>query len=179
MSRIGKMPIKMPAGVKVSIENNTINVEGPKGKQTLEYSESIKVDYKDNLITLTRMNDLKETKSLHGLYKVMINNMVTGVTTGFLRKLQIIGTGYKSSVEGNKLVLNLGYSMPKHFPIPTGIKITVDNNINLLIEGIDKQLVGQVAANIRRMRPPEPYKGKGVKYLEETIRRKAGKSAKK
>ncbi len=179
MSRIGKLPVKIPSNVKVNLTQNKVDLEGPKGKQSIKVDDSIKVEYKDNQITLTPLNEEIKTNSKHGLYRMLINNAVIGITNGYTVKMQIIGTGYKSAVEGKSLVLNVGYSKPRKFIIPDGIKISVDNNVNILIEGSDKQKVGQVAVEIRSVRPPEPYKGKGIKYLDETIRRKAGKSAKK
>jgi large subunit ribosomal protein L6 len=179
MSRIGKLPVMIPAGVKVTIANNEILVEGPKGKMKVGLKPDIMIENKDNVIHVTRKGDLNFQKSLHGLYRVLIDNMITGVTKGYERKLEINGTGFKAVVQGKKIVLNLGYSHPIEYEIPEGIKIVVEENTKLTVSGIDKHLVGHVASIIRDMRPPEPYKGKGIKYNDETIRRKAGKAAKK
>ncbi len=176
MSRIGKNPIIIPDSIKMNYDSIKINVEGPKGKLDLKLRPEIKLVKENNLLFVKRDSDEKINKSLNGLYRVLINNMITGVTKGFSKKLEIIGTGYKAMIEGKKLVLNLGYSYPYTFDIPDGIKITVENNTNVFIEGINKEQVGQVAATIRKMRPPEPYKGKGIKYENEYIRRKTGKA---
>ena len=179
MSRIGKMPVEIPANVKVNIVSSNIIVEGQKGKLSLNVKPVINVVNNGKNIVLTRKNDLKESKSLHGLYRVLLNNMVVGVSKGFERKLEINGTGFKAAISGQKLTLNIGYSHVVDFSVPEGAKVTVDDNTKLTISGIDKQLVGHVASVIRGFRPPEPYKGKGIKYSDEVIRRKAGKAAKK
>ena len=179
MSRIGKMPVEIPANVKVNIVSSNIIVEGQKGKLSLNVKPVINVVNDGKNIVLTRKNDLKESKSLHGLYRVLLNNMVVGVSKGFERKLEINGTGFKAAISGKKLTLNIGYSHVVDFSVPEGAKVTVDDNTKLTISGIDKQLVGHVASVIRGFRPPEPYKGKGIKYSDEVIRRKAGKAAKK
>ncbi|HBD92819.1 MAG: 50S ribosomal protein L6 [Spirochaetes bacterium GWF1_31_7] len=179
MSRIGKMPVEIPANVKVNIVSSNIIVEGQKGKLSLNVKPVINVVNDGKNIVLTRKNDLKESKSLHGLYRVLLNNMVVGVSKGFERKLEINGTGFKAAISGQKLTLNIGYSHVVDFSVPEGAKVTVDDNTKLTISGIDKQLVGHVASVIRGFRPPEPYKGKGIKYSDEVIRRKAGKAAKK
>ena len=179
MSRIGKLPVMIPAGVKFSCSNNEISVEGPKGKLQLTIRPEIEVENKDNTVTLKRKGDLNFDKSLHGLYRVLIFNMVEGVTKGYEKKLEINGTGFKATMQGKKIVFNLGYSHPIEFDIPDGIKIVIEENTKLSISGIDKQLVGYVAAEIRRMKPPEPYKQKGVKYSDEIVKKKAGKAAKK
>lgn len=178
MSRIGKYPIEIPQGVNINYNTALIEIQGPKGKLTLNLTPEISLEKKDNIINVKRVDDSKGAKAKHGLFRVLIDNMVLGVTKGFSKKLEIIGTGYKAAIDQKKLILNLGYSHPIEFMIPDGIKIAVENNTNLTIEGIDKQLVGEVAATIRKMRPPEPYKGKGIKYIDEVIRRKAGKAAK-
>lgn len=179
MSRIGKMPVEIPANVKVNVTDSNIVVEGQKGKLSLDYRPAITIENNGKEVVLTRKNELKETKALHGLYRVLLNNMVTGVSKGFERKLEINGTGFKAAVSGQKLTLNIGFSHVVEFTAPEGIKITVDDNTKLTVSGIDKQLVGHVASVIRGYRPPEPYKGKGIKYSDEVIRRKAGKAAKK
>ena len=179
MSRIGRMPIAVPAGVTVDIaENNHVTVKGPKGtlERTLPAEMSIKLE--DSVITVTRPNDLKRMKSLHGLTRTLINNMVVGVTDGYTKLLEVNGVGYRASKSGKKLTLNLGYSHPVEMTDPEGIESTVEGN-KITVKGIDKEKVGQYAAEIRDKRRPEPYKGKGIKYADETIRRKVGKTGKK
>ncbi|MBO4781898.1 MAG: 50S ribosomal protein L6 [Lachnospiraceae bacterium] len=179
MSRIGKMPIAIPAGVTIDIaENNTITVKGPKGTLTRALSPEMEIKVEGTEIIVNRPNELKRSKSLHGLTRTLINNMVIGVTSGYEKSLEINGVGYKAAKEGKKLVLNLGYSHPVNMMDPEGIESTVDNN-KIIIKGIDKEKVGQYAAEIRDKRRPEPYKGKGIKYSDEVIRRKAGKTGKK
>ena len=179
MSRIGKMPIAIPAGVTIDIaENNTITVKGPKGTLTRALSPEMEIKVEGTEIIVNRPNELKRSKSLHGLTRTLINNMVIGVTSGYEKSLEINGVGYKAAKEGKKLVLNLGYSHPVNMMDPEGIESSVDNN-KIIIKGIDKEKVGQYAAEIRDKRRPEPYKGKGIKYSDEVIRRKAGKTGKK
>ncbi|HOV13279.1 MAG TPA: 50S ribosomal protein L6 [Spirochaetota bacterium] len=179
MSRIGKLPIVVPTGVKVGYSNSEVSVEGPKGKLKLIVRPEVDIETKINEVIVVRKENEKIHKSLHGLYRVLINNMVTGVTKGFEKKLEINGTGFKATVTGKKLVLNLGYSHPVELEIPDGIKITVEENTKVTVAGIDKHLVGHIASIIRDKRPPEPYKGKGIKYSNEVVRRKAGKASKK
>ncbi len=177
MSRIGKMPIELPAGVEVKIANdNTVTVKGPKGTLEQTFSNQIKIELNDNVITITRPNDIKEVRALHGLTRSLLNNMVIGVTQGFTKELDINGVGYRAAKQGNTLVLNLGYSHQVEVSEIDGITIDVPNPNKLIISGIDKQKVGQFAANIREKRPPEPYKGKGIKYVDEVIKRKEGKT---
>ena len=179
MSRIGKMPIAIPAGVTVDVaENNTITVKGPKGTLSRVLSPDMEIKVEGTEIVVNRPNDLKRNKSLHGLTRTLINNMVIGVTQGYEKSLEINGVGYKAAKEGKKLVLSLGYSHPVNMMDPEGIESSVDNN-KIIIKGIDKEKVGQYAAEIRDKRRPEPYKGKGIKYADETIRRKVGKTGKK
>ncbi len=179
MSRIGKMPIAIPAGVTVSVaENNTVTVKGPKGTLTRVLAPEMEVKVEGAEVVVSRPNDLKRSKSLHGLTRTLINNMVVGVTQGYEKALEINGVGYRAAKEGKKLVLSLGYSHPVNMIDPEGIESTVDNN-RIVVKGIDKEKVGQYAAEIRDKRRPEPYKGKGIKYVEEVIRRKAGKTGKK
>ena len=179
MSRIGKMPIAIPAGVTIDIaENNTITVKGPKGTLSRVLSPDMEIKVEGAEVVVNRPNDLKRNKSLHGLTRTLINNMVIGVTQGYEKSLEINGVGYKAAKEGKKLVLNLGYSHPVNMMDPEGIESSVDNN-KIIIKGIDKETVGQYAAEIRDKRRPEPYKGKGIKYSDEVIRRKAGKTGKK
>ena len=179
MSRIGKMPIAIPAGVTVDVaENNTITVKGPKGTLSRVLSPDMEIKVEGAEVVVNRPNDLKRSKSLHGLTRTLINNMVIGVTVGYEKALEINGVGYKAAKEGKKLVLSLGYSHPVNMMDPEGIESSVDNN-RIIIKGIDKEKVGQYAAEIRDKRRPEPYKGKGIKYADEVIRRKAGKTGKK
>ncbi len=179
MSRIGKMPIAIPAGVTVEVaENNTVTVKGPKGTLTRTLPAEMKISQDNGVITIERPNDLKREKSLHGLTRSLLNNMVVGVTNGFERKLEVNGVGYRAAKQGNKLVLTLGYSHPVEMEDPEGLETTVEGQI-ITVRGIDKERVGQLAAEIRDKRRPEPYKGKGIKYVEETIRRKVGKTGKK
>ena len=179
MSRIGKMPIAVPAGVTVDIaENNKVTVKGPKGtlERVLPSEMEIKVEGAE--IVVTRPNDLKKMKSLHGLTRTLINNMVVGVTNGFEKKLEVNGVGYRAAKQGKTLNLALGYSHPVNMEDPEGVETVVEGNI-ITVKGIDKEKVGQFAAEIRDKRRPEPYKGKGIKYVDETIRRKVGKTGKK
>ena len=179
MSRIGRMPIAIPAGVTVEVaENNKVTVKGPKGtlERVLPSEMEIKVEGAE--IVVSRPNDLKKMKSLHGLTRTLINNMVVGVTAGYEKKLEVNGVGYKVSKAGKKLTLSLGFSHPVEMEDPEGIETTVDNNV-IVVKGIDKEKVGQFAAEIRDKRRPEPYKGKGIKYADEVIRRKVGKTGKK
>lgn len=177
MSRIGRKPIPILRGIKVEKKNGTIQVTGSRGTLTATVHPTISVEIKDNQIVLSRTSDEKPAKALHGLWRALVNNMVMGVSEGFQKRLEIVGVGYKAELRGKKLQLALGYSHPIVFSPPDGIKIEVPQPTNITISGADKQLVGQVAAKIRSFRPPEPYKGKGVKYEGEFIRRKAGKAA--
>ena len=179
MSRIGRMPIAIPAGVTVDVaENNKVTVKGPKGtlERVLPKEMEIKVD--GAVVAVSRPNDLKKMKSLHGLTRTLINNMVVGVSQGYEKKLEVNGVGYKAQKAGNKLTLGLGYSHPVEMIDPDGIETTVEGNV-ITVKGIDKEKVGQFAAEIRDKRRPEPYKGKGIKYVDEVIRRKEGKTGKK
>ena len=179
MSRIGRMPIAVPAGVTVDIaENNKVTVKGPKGTLERVLPSEMEIKKEGEEIIVTRPNDLKKMKSLHGLTRTLINNMVVGVTDGYTKELEVNGVGYRASKSGNKLTLNLGYSHPVEMVDPDGIESTVDGN-KIIIKGIDKEKVGQSAAEIRDKRRPEPYKGKGIKYADEVIRRKVGKTGKK
>lgn len=180
MSRIGKLPVNVPANVKVTLtKDNHLTVEGPKGKLERKLSEYMNIAQEEGRLVITRPNDLKRNKALHGLTRTLINNMVVGVTDGYIKRLEINGTGYRAAKAGNKLTLNLGYSHPVVMEDPAGVESTVEGNNKIIISGIDKEKVGQYAANIRFKRPPEPFKGKGIKYETERIRRKAGKSGKK
>jgi large subunit ribosomal protein L6 len=179
MSRIGKKPVKVLKEVKVTKSGNNIEVKGPKGSLTMYVNPLISSEIKDDEVLFTRKTDNKKEKALHGLYAVLLKNLVSGVTTGFSKRLELVGIGYRAELKNSKLFLSLGYSHPVVFAAPEGIKIEVPSDTAILISGIDKQLVGQVAAKIRSFRPPEPYKGKGIKYEKEFIRRKAGKAAAK
>lgn len=180
MSRIGRMPIAIPAGVTVEVaENNKVTVKGPKGtlERVLPVEMDIKVEGAE--IVVSRPNDLKKMKSLHGLTRTLINNMVIGVTEGYEKKLEVNGVGYRAQKQGKKLVLSLGYSHPVEMEDPEGLEAVLDGQNIIIVKGIDKEKVGQYAAEIRSKRAPEPYKGKGVKYADEVIRRKVGKTGKK
>ena len=176
MSRIGRAPIAIPAGVEVTLEGNVITVKGPKGTLTRTLNPELTVTVDAGVITVTRPNDEKYNRSIHGLNRTLIANMVTGVTEGYKKTLEINGVGYRAAKEGNKLVMNLGFSHQVFMPEIDGITIDVPNANTVIINGIDKQLVGQFAADVRSKRPPEPYKGKGIKYSDEVIRRKEGKT---
>lgn len=183
MSRIGKLPISIPSGVTAEVKDSTVHVSGPKGKLQAPIPDGISASMEDAGLTFTRTGDDGPSRAKHGLARALANNCVQGVTQGFSKQLQIIGVGYRVNVSGQNVELHLGYSHPIDFPLPKGIEASVEQDkktkaIVLTINGIDKQLVGQVAANIRALRKPEPYKGKGVRYLNEQIMRKAGKSGK-
>ena len=179
MSRIGKMPIPIPSGVKVNLENGVLKVTGPKGSLQHTLCPGITLEITKENIIVKRLDDHHKSRSLHGLTRSIISNLVTGVTQGFERILEISGVGYRSEVKGNVLTLNLGYSHPINFTLPEGISAKVDKQNRIIIEGCDKQKLGDTAAKIRAFRPPEPYKGKGIKFVEERIRRKVGKSGAK
>lgn len=180
MSRIGKLPVAIPAGVEVKLEEgNVITVKGPKGTLTRKLVDDLEVKVEGSEIVVTRPSDLKRYKSLHGLTRTLIFNMVEGVTKGYEKVLEINGVGYRAAKAGNKLTLTLGYSHPVEMVDPEGITTTLDGTNKITVSGIDKEKVGQFAAEIRGKRPPEPYKGKGIKYATETIRRKVGKTGKK
>ncbi|ACD82753.1 50S ribosomal protein L6 [Candidatus Methylacidiphilum infernorum] len=179
MSRIGKLPIKLPPGIKVSIEGNNVTLEGKKGKLFHRLPEFLKVHQQDGSLILENTADSRQSKAMYGLHRSLLNNAVMGVHEGFQKKLEINGIGFRAAVEGKKLVMNLGFSHPVVYEIPEGISVKVQDNTKLTIEGIDKCLVGAVAADIRGFYVPEPYKGKGIRYAGEVIRRKAGKTAQK
>ncbi|WP_320130026.1 50S ribosomal protein L6 [uncultured Sphaerochaeta sp.] len=177
MSRIGKLPIAVPTGVKVSVADGIVNVEGPKGKLNCAYRPEVIIELKDNVVEVTNRDESKASNSFHGLYRQLVSNMVIGVSKGYSKTLLINGVGYRAELKGNLLTFNLGYSVLVEFVLPKGITATCENPNKVTISGIDKQLVGQTCAEIRSLRGPEPYKGKGIKYENEIIRRKAGKSA--
>ena len=179
MSRIGKAPITVPSGVEVSIAGRTVSVKGPKGQLTRDIPGEIIVRKEENTILVERPNDERTNRSLHGLSRTLVNNMVVGVTEGFAKELEIVGVGYRAEAQGQNLRLALGFSHPVVVPAPAGISFEVPAQTRVIVKGIDKELVGQVAADIRSIRKPEPYKGKGVRYLNERILRKAGKTGKK
>ena len=179
MSRIGKLPVEIPSGVEVKIDGQTVTAKGPLGTETVTIRPEIKLEMKDNHIVLTRQDDERKSRSLHGLSRTLVNNAVHGVKDGFTKKLEIVGVGYRAAMQGTTLNLALGYSHPIDIPSPEGIKISVEQNTKITITGANKQAVGDIAALIRSKRPPEVYKGKGIKYEGEHIRRKAGKTGKK
>ena len=179
MSRIGNKPITIPDGVEVSLNGNHITVKGPKGTLEKNLHKNIKISVENNVITVTRPNDDPKNRSLHGLTRTLVNNMVNGVVNEYKRELEVNGVGYRAQKQGNKLVMNLGYSHPVEMLPPEGITIDVPDANHITVRGIDKELVGQTAAVIRTKRPPEVYGGKGIKYAEEHIRRKEGKAGKK
>ena len=180
MSRIGKMPIAIPSGVTVEVaENNKVTVKGPKGTLERVLVPEMEIKQEDGQITISRPNDLKKMKSLHGLTRTLLNNMIIGVTEGYEKTLEINGVGYRAAKQGKKLQLSLGYSHPVEMEDPEGLETVVDGQNKIIVKGIDKEKVGQYAAEIRDKRRPEPYKGKGIKYADEHIRRKVGKTGKK
>ena len=179
MSRIGRLPITVPAGVQVHLKNLEVHVKGPKGEMKKDFSPRVEIKLEGNQVLVTRSSDEPSMRALHGTTRALINNMVTGVSTGFTRLLDVEGVGYRPEMNGAKLVLYVGYSHPVTVEPPTGISFDVDAKARQIkVNGFDKELVGQVAADIREIRPPEPYKGKGIRYHEERIRRKAGKAGK-
>lgn len=177
MSRIGNKAVLIPDKVKILVQGRRVNVEGPKGKLEYTAPEGVEVHVEDKQIVFKRKSDVRELRALHGLVRALVNNMVQGTLTGFKKNLEIQGVGFKAAVQGTNLNLSLGYSHPLLYPIPSDIKITVTDQTKLQIEGVDKQKVGQVAADIRAYYPPEPYKGKGVRFAGEIVRRKEGKTA--
>lgn len=179
MSRIGKLPVSVPAGVEVSINGNEVTVKGPKGELTRSFYSALTIEQaEDNSIVVTRPDDERESRAQHGLTRTLINNMVIGVSEGYSKTLELVGVGYRAAVKGDKLEMNLGYSHPVIMDKPEGITFECPDQAKIVVSGIDKQQVGQVAADIRKWRKPEPYKGKGIRYQGEHIRRKEGKTAK-
>ena len=176
MSRIGKSPVAIPDGVTVTYADPEVKVKGPKGSLVTALPDGIQVEIAEGEIRLSRPDDRRQYRSLHGLARALTANMVTGVTEGFSKALEIQGVGYRAEVKGKVLVIRVGYSHPVEMPVPEGLSVKVDANTKLVVEGIDKQLVGQFAADIRSVRPPEPYKGKGIRYRGERVRRKVGKT---
>ena len=178
MSRVGKKEIQVPSGVKVALEGRTVKVNGLGGALQLELMPEVNIEITDSVVKVLRVDDSRAARSLHGLMRSLVANMIKGVSDGFEKKLEIVGVGYKAGVNGNIVNLTLGYSHPLDYKLPDGIKVTIDKQTSISIKGADKQVVGQVAADIRSMRMPEPYKGKGIKYADEVIRKKAGKAGK-
>lgn len=179
MSRVGKKPIEIPSNVTVTIDSdNTVTVKGPKGELSRQFHQDIKIEQEGNVITVSRPSDAKEHRALHGTTRALIANMVKGVSEGFSRSLELVGVGYRAQLQGKKLVLNVGYSHPVEFTPEPNIEFEVPANTKIIVKGIDKERVGAVAANIRAVRPPEPYKGKGIRYEGEYVRRKEGKTGK-
>lgn len=177
MSRIGKKPIAIPAGVTVTVNGQLVKVKGPQGELQFTVHPNITVKFENNVIEVQRSDDLKENRALHGLTRAIIQNMIKGVSEGYKKVLDIVGVGYKAELKGNNLLVTIGYSHPIYFIPPAGIKLETPTPTQIIVSGIDKQLVGQVASKIRSFRKPEPYKGKGIKYSDEQILRKAGKTA--
>ena len=179
MSRVGKKLIEVPAGVTVTVaEDNTVTVKGPKGELTRQFHKDMKIEIEGNILTVVRPSDSKEHRTNHGTTRALLANMVTGVSEGFTRSLELIGVGYRASLQGNKLVLNVGYSHPVEFTPEEGLEVEVPSNTKIIVKGISKERVGALASNIRDVRPPEPYKGKGICYEGEFVRRKEGKTGK-
>lgn len=178
MSRIGKKPVVIPAGVTVEVKGHTVTVKGPKGTLTRDFHPNIALEVQENEVVFTRPNDSKENRSLHGTMRSVFSNMVEGVANGFKKELDLIGVGYRAQKQGNKLVLNVGLSHPVEFEPVEGTNFEVPSNTKIIVEGYDKEKVGALAANIRGVRPPEPYKGKGIRYTDEYVRRKEGKTGK-
>ena len=179
MSRIGRAPITIPGGVQIEVKNGAVNVKGPKGQLTQVIHPDMKLEQEDGVFSVKRPSDSRQHRSLHGLTRALINNMVVGVSDGFKKVLEIEGVGYRAEMDGKTLVLNVGYSHPVRFEPPQNVSFDVENRSKtIIISGIDKQVVGEIAAKIRRQRPPEPYKGKGIRYQGEHVRRKAGKAGK-
>ncbi len=178
MSRIGRRPIALPAKVEIQIDGQHIAVKGPKGQLSRSLPPLITVRQDAQMLTVSRINDSRPARQLHGLCRTLVANMVDGVSKGFERRLELVGVGYRASIQGSKLILNVGYSHPVEIPFPPGIQMAVEGNNIVVVSGMDKELVGNTAARIRAVRPPEPYKGKGIRYLGEQVRRKAGKSGK-
>ena len=178
MSRIGNKPVVIPAGVTVDLKDNTVTVKGPKGELSYTFNQNISLEQREGEVVFTRPDDSKENKTIHGTTRAVFNNMVVGVTEGFQRELELIGVGYRAQLQGKNLVLNVGYSHPVEFTPEEGVEIEVPSNTKVIVKGYDKQKVGELAANIRGVRPPEPYKGKGIRYVDEFVRRKEGKTGK-
>ena len=179
MSRVGKKPIEVPAGVTITVgDNNVVTVKGPKGELSRTFNKDIAISQEENILTVSRPSDSKEHRTIHGTTRALLANMITGVSAGFERALELVGVGYRAQLQGSKLVLNVGYSHPVEFTPEEGLTVEVPANTRVVIKGIDKERVGALASNIRQVRPPEPYKGKGIRYEGEAVRRKEGKTGK-
>ncbi|MFZ0444287.1 MAG: 50S ribosomal protein L6 [Bacillus sp. (in: firmicutes)] len=178
MSRIGKKPIEIPTGVTITINGDVVTVKGPKGELTRSFNSDIEIKVEENVINLSRPSESKEHRSIHGTTRSLLANMVEGVSKGFEKSLELIGVGYRAQKQGKKLVLNVGYSHPVEFEPEEGVEVEVPSNTKVIVKGINKERVGALAANIRQVRPPEPYKGKGIRYEGEVVRRKEGKTGK-
>lgn len=178
MSRVGKQPITLPKGVELRIEPTRVTVKGPKGELSQDIDPDIKLQQEDGQVTVTRPSEQPRHRAMHGLYRALVANMVAGVSEGFAKTLEMQGVGYRAAMQGKTLVLNVGYSHPVEVQPPTNIEFEVDGTSKIIIKGMDRQQVGQVAADVRKIRPPEPYKGKGIRYAGEYVRRKAGKAGK-
>ena len=176
MSRVGKNPIEVPGGVEITVKGSHVSVKGPRGSLERTFDERINVNVEDGIISLTRVDDERESRALHGLSRALLANMVEGVEKGYVKELQAVGVGYRAALNGSTIEFQLGFSHPVSVTAPDGITFEVPEPTRIVVSGIDKQLVGQVAADIRKIRPPEPYKGKGLRYLNEQVRRKAGKA---
>lgn len=176
MSRVGKAPITLPSGVNVTIDGNKVTVKGPKGQLDREFHERVSISQEDGVLTVARSDDERESRALHGLSRALLNNMVIGVSDGYLKELSIVGVGYRAALKGSTLDFQLGFSHPVSVNAPAGITFEVPEPTRIIISGIDKETVGQIASEIRAIRPPEPYKGKGIRYKDEQVRRKAGKA---
>lgn len=176
MSRIGNAPVPIPSGVEVKVDGATVTVTGPKGTLTRTFSDRVALTVEDGEVSVARLDDEREARALHGLSRALVANMVVGVSEGYRKELQTVGVGYRASLQGRTLELLVGFSHPVHVTAPDGIDFEVPESTQIIVSGIDKELVGQVAADIRGVRPPEPYKGKGIRYVDEYVRRKAGKS---
>ncbi|WP_066058524.1 50S ribosomal protein L6 [Robertmurraya korlensis] len=178
MSRVGKKPVEIPSGVTVTVDGNNVTVKGPKGELSRSFNPDIEIKVEENVINVSRPSDAKEHRALHGTTRALLSNMVEGVSKGFERTLELIGVGYRAQKQGTKLVLNVGYSHPVEIEPETGIEVEVPSNTRVIVKGTNKERVGALAANIRDVRPPEPYKGKGIRYEGEFVRRKEGKTGK-
>nr|BDA99046.1 ribosomal protein S6 [Rhodomonas sp. NIES-2332] len=178
MARLGKLPVKIPNKVQVSIKNNNVTIKGPKGELSLDITDKVLVESLEDTLIIKPTPENKTADKLHGTYRKLLSNMVEGVSNGFQKKLELQGVGFRSQVQGRSLILNVGFSHQVIIESPPGINLSVENNTNIIVSGIDKQLVGQIAANIKSVRPPEPYKGKGIRYEGEYVRRKVGKAGK-
>ena len=177
MSRIGKKPITLPSGVTLTVENNYVTVNGPKGQLESQFNADLGIKVEENVVEISRPSESKFHKSIHGTTRALLNNMILGVSEGFKKELKMVGVGYRAAMEGSKLVLQAGYSHPIEMELPEGIDVAVEKNTTIIVTGIDKQVVGEFSANVRGVRPPEPYLGKGIRYVDEHVRRKEGKTA--